>query len=324
MTLENWEYVPIGSDPPDLYSGLQYSEKLSSPDVAQNQITRTYFVSYDVLPSFMDDLLGYAETSGSGIKRVLPNFDPLWANMWAMEASAKGLGKLTQGTTADGKVPKYTVAEITAVYRSPAFQIINDDDIDNELDRYVIREYGFGGEFITINSTGMKFVSNIGADGKHLALNQPPARPTMTMDLTYTWEMVPPNFAISPYVPPNLTPLVNCYGKINSTAFDVNHMNCPAGTVLFLGIDPKMTNYRLTTGAETTNIFWRIAMKFVYRNNGFISRPNTGGGTLNEWAGHQFIWDQSKQWWDLITVDGTTSGGRLFQTANLNTLFTIG
>lgn len=92
----------------------------------------------------------------------------------------------------------------------------------------------------------------------------------------------------------------------------------PKGTVLFVGIDARMTNYRIATGDPNVNRYWEIAFKFLVRDNGMVGSP------INEHAGHNFFWDQGQQRWDLVTTDGTTAGKRLYEYADLNTLFTIG
>lgn len=323
MALDAWTFVPEGSTTPDNYGDFDYSEAYNSGDMSMNQgspsITRVFYIRGDRIPDFMDDLLGYSTGTGGTISRTLPDPHPYYSNFYAMEAKVNLLGQMYQATFMGKAFLEQNVVKVTAEYRSPMYEIKADEDIGDELERYVTRQYGFGGDAITINSTGMQFVSNIGADGRHLALNQPPARPTMTMELQYVWHMVPPNPDTSPYIPPNLGSIIDCYGKVNSTVFDDLHMDCPAGTVLFLGVDPKMTNYRfISTEDPHDNIFWEISFKFLYRENGFVSR-----GSINESAGHNFIWDQSKQWWDLITNDGTVTGGRLYETADLNTLFTL-
>ncbi len=328
MSLDSWNFVPENSTTPDDYGDDDYSEAYNSGEMSMSggspSITRTFYIRGDRIPEFMDDLLGYSDAAGSAITRVLPDPHPYYTNFFALEAKIQPLGQMYQAEFMGKAFLEQTVAKITAEYRSPMYEVKEDGDIADELERFVTRQYGFGGDAITINSTGMQFVSNVGADGRHLALNQPPARPTMTMDLTYTWHMVPPNPSTSPFIPPNLTAIKNCYGKVNDTTFDDLHMACPPGTVLFLGLDPKFTNYRFINAVDRSeNMFWEINMKFLYRDNGFVSRT-VGPNTISEQAGHNFIWDQSKQWWDLITTTGEVGGGRLFETADLNTLFTIG
>ncbi len=331
MSLIDWEYLPQNTpETPDEYTADQYSEQINSGNITStpggNSVTRTFFINHGVIPAFLDDLLGYAYVGNSGdVERILPDKHPLYSNLFAQEASVEGVG-LNGTLQYNNSTAKSLVAKVTAVYKSVDFEVMPDDfDEPDELYRFVSRTMKPAGEYFTVNATGMALVSNIGGDGKHKALAQPPSRITGVMELTYVWRFVPPNPASSPYLPPNLTSLKGCMGRIHvgSDNFDPDHFNAPNGTVLFLACEPRLVAPRVTTGGVDNNIFWEIQMSFLYRDQGLVNR-GTGPTAINEHAGHQFIWDAGKQWWDLITTDGTNTGGRLYQTADLNTLFSIG
>lgn len=287
-----------------------------------------FYINHGVIPAFLDSLLGWADVAnGQYIIRELPDAHPVYSNYYCMEASVEGIG-VKEGQLQYNGIPiaRSQVAKITGVYKSADFEVIPDQQVQNEMYRFVSRTMNFSGEFFTINATGMRFVSNVGSDGEHKALAIPPARITGVSELTYIWRLVPGNPSLGlagRYVTPNMGRITSCLGKVNSLAFDPDVANLPAGTVIFLGAEPKLIAPRITTGQIEDNIFWEIMMKFLYRNNGFVNRT-TDGQVINEQAGHNFLWDQGKEWWDLITHNGLSSGTRLYQTADLNSLFSIG
>jgi len=319
----------MGSDSPDQYGPLEYSEQINSGNITStpgnSSITRTFFIDHQVIPLFLDDLLGYASVGNAGaVERVLPDQHPLFSNYYAMEASVEGLG-LGSNLQYNTKLARSLVAKVTAIYKSIDFEVVADNGSTQEFYRFVTRSMVPAGEYFSVDSTGMYFCSNIGSDGRNKGLSVPPQKLTGTTEVTFVWRLVPPNPASSRFVPPNLTAITNCLGKVHSsgTNFDSQHYNFPSGTVLFLGCEPRMVMPRVTTGAVENNLFWEIGLKFLYRNNGFINR-GTPSGTINEFAGHQFTWDQGNRRWDLITSNGQITGNRLYETADLNSLLTIG
>lgn len=334
MSLTGWTYAP-NKLPDQLLSG-EYTEAKDSYSMSfapGGGITRVYYVNFAVVPAFMDDLMGYVTVANSGttINWVgLPDQDPLYSNCYCLEATMEPLGAMNKNPTY--ALPTYTLAKVTAQYRQVDFAVKADADVTTELDRFVTRVGGYDGEYFTVSNTAMRFVSNVGTDGTHLAISQPPSRITGVQQWTYIWRYVP-SVNSNPFRVPNHTALDNCLGKVHavggsyaptaSYAFDKNNNAFMPGTVLFAGAEPRMHTSRPVTGTRNGNFRWEIAMKFLYRNNGLVSRT-TAGQTINEHAGHQFIWDQALKQWDLITTDGTTAGGRLYESADLNTLFTIG
>src|SRR5262252_6265098 len=154
MGLENWNFVqePSASN----YEGNDYSEALGSGSLSSVPgnpgVTRQFYVRYDVLPAFLDDLQGYATVLADGvtISRVLPDRHPIWANMWVSEATVDPIGPISIYPTKD--LALYPLAKVTARYASPTYKIIPDSELApsgsaaspyRELDRFVTREYAF-------------------------------------------------------------------------------------------------------------------------------------------------------------------------------------
>jgi hypothetical protein len=65
-------------------------------------------------------------------------------------------------------------------------------------------------------------------------------------------------------------------------------------------------------------LYWDLQYKTLIRDNGDV----TIGG-VTERAGHNYIFDTVAGRYDLVTTDGTTSGKRIYETAELNDLFTV-
>jgi hypothetical protein len=315
--------MPEGSVTPDNYTNLQYSEKINSGSITStpgnSAITRVFYINHAYLSDFLDALLGYAEVSNDGlvIRPSLPDLHPKYSNFYAMEATVTPCGLSSSSLQYTDRTAKSLVAEVSALYKSVDFDVVDDDgEQTDELYRFVSRTMNYAGEYFTINNTGMKFVSS---SNPKKSLNIQPAKTTGVCELVYTWHWVPPDPNLSPWVTPNWAAIENCLGKINEETFDPDFMDCPAGTVLFLGAEPRLIAPRVTEAGRDANIYYDITMKFLYRNNGFVDR-----GDIEEYAGHNFVWDMAHMWWDLITHDGTVSGNRLYEEADLNSLFTVG
>ena len=322
MALSTWTYVPQGSGPPPLYGDTDYSEQLNSGNISAGSnasCTRIFFIKDEVIPSFLDALLGYGQVSNVGaVQRVLPDPHPVFNNMYASEATVERMGLNPLSVQYPNKTARSTTAKVTATYKPVDYEVVADTGSIAEQYRFVSRSKLPAGEYFSIDATGMYYCNKVNPDGKHVSLASPPGRITASAEITMTWHAVPPNTATSPFIEPNCAAITNCLGRVNSVAFDPAHYNYPAGTVLFMAAEPRMVANRVTTGAANYNYYYEITMKFLYRNNG------PSAVVAGEYAGHQFVWDQANRRYDLITTTGLTGGNRLYETADLNTLFQIG
>ena len=299
MALDTWVLVDSGTPTENMVTG-QYKEYRESGkenySTGNSGAVRVFLVAWDVRADFLDDCLGYSYLDGElEIHRILPDPHPEIENFYASEASVEGLGVL--GTSEAGSI-QWTTAKITVPYRPLPYAVETDADTDTELDRYVQRMYAFNADYLTINGV-MKFATS----GK--VLSNPPGRITGTQELTYLWHEVPGK-SDDPFSPPNIDTVDSCYGKVNSSSFD----DYPAGTMLFLGCDPQMVTPRLASD----NFYWNISLKFLHRDNGI----GADGGQ----AGHNYIYDVANARWDKL-VDNATGTHTIYETADLNTLFTI-
>jgi|SRR5579884_1879453 len=322
MTLAAWNYSPPVPD--DGLGALDYKELKESGKEAYSPgastANRVFMTNWLVRVNFIDALLGFSYLdANNNVKRILPDPHPEIPTFYAEDASVEGFGVLGLGAF------RWTNAKITSNYKPRDYFVLADNQVTSELQRYTSRTAAFAADYLTIGG-GMKFVTS------GIVLAAPPGRITTSMELQYTWHEVPA-LPTSPFIIPNLTAINNCIGKVNSTAFDVSGGNYPAGTVLFCGVDPKMVTPKLSVPTTVNgNFAWEITFKFLYRNNGtwgggsssYVPGSGFVGGGGGEIAGHNFLWDQANARWDLVTSDGTASGPRIYQSADLNTLWTIG
>jgi hypothetical protein len=307
--------------------------------------------------NFLSDCLGYSYVIPTGdpdepyfLRRILPDslFD--WPVFYAQSAKVEGIG-------APGESPytfeiDYPVAKVTVDYKPFDFRLLEDNELSGnlgqELERYVTRGMGFEQQMLTLNGN-MKYCT-VPKDN----VATPPGKITGTQEFNFTWHQVPA-LQGNPFTPPNLQAIIDCLGRVNSVPFDtVAGLNSPAGTVLFMSADVKMELPSLG-GSEAQSFltfgglyYWTITMKFLVRNNGVYSamrgQPGNPGGFGNTdlngvVQGHNFIYritgpsSLRKPFWDLITADGnftvtagtppTVDGITIYESADLNTLFTI-
>ncbi|WP_020469322.1 hypothetical protein [Zavarzinella formosa] len=315
MSLENWTYVPVGVSTEDLgaYQYLEGKETgRESYSSGGSQCTRVFLVAWDQRGRFIDDLLGYSYIDGSGrICRVLPDSHPEISNQYATDCSVEGIGQLGIARTGTA-FGSWTTAVITANYKPRPYAIDSDSDVSYysvvgdhpELHRYLTRNSTFSVEMLTVQGA-MKFVTS------QRAIPNPPGKAIGTIGLQYVWNEVPA-ISFNPFVIPNLSAIKACFGKVNNTVFDGGGGNYPPGTVLFLGVDPQQIMPRL----NGDNYYWTITFSFLYRDNGFVE-------SLGENAGHNYLFEPTTGW-DLVTTDGTSGANRIYQSADLNTLFNLG
>jgi hypothetical protein len=156
----------------------------------------------------------------------------------------------------------YGKARYAVSYRALPFQVLADDDITTELDRFVERRQTFAGEAFGFPSQGFLFAS----DNK--PVQSPVYKFLFTKELTYIWYQVPK-------VPE--TNIRACIGHINSATFDTNNpdgSSYPAGTLLMIA--PDVIRRRNALG----DILYEIAYKFLYRAEGWNTAPRPSSGRL--------------------------------------------
>lgn len=258
-------------------------------------------------------LLGYAvwnpiNPSAPVIQRYLPDFHPDFPWMVATKiTNIKGIG--ARGwTTANGvKIARYQIARITVQYEFPEYDLLYDDYTTSEFDRYRTFEAKPAAEYLSVP---------LGSGRPYLTWSQGPGSLTNpkrpfpgnvgfivgTIDFHWKWLQVP--FEALPF-----DDILGTIGRVNKTEF----ADCPAGTLLLIGVDYKRNNSPY--GLRTWTIEYTARYNPRLHNNfyDFIGDAATGTG---------------KGWYQAST-DGTyhapgsvTDGKLLFDEREFDDLFT--
>lgn len=311
MSLDGWTALTPANVPEDLedLASLHYAELKDSGAASlsqqQSSITRLFICRWDERNRFTDDVLGYSTIFGVDpnyvVHRELPDRHPDTDLFYAMscEHSPHGIASQSSGLL------RYPLCKISVSYEAPPFAVKRDDEVTNELQRWVERVYGFQTDYLTIQGAVMKWVR---PDRAALAVT--PGITVGATELNVRWYRVPAKSS-NPFIPPNINFINSCVGCVNSETFD----GYPPGQVLFLGAEPELKLPALFFD----RYYWQINFKFLLRTNGEL----TPGDFLNEVGGHNFKYDFSTGDWRLITGSGTVDGRRLYTQANLNNLFKI-
>lgn len=295
----------------------------------QGQLSRTFLVSWSVHVAFIDALLGSARLDMSNVNdikvnRFLPDEHPYFPSYFVSEVSYEPLGVSSRHPLAP--TAQYPLAKVTATYGHFDFKVrLDDSSQTNELYRFVSRKATFTSELFTVQGQ-MKFVTSGNI------LNIPPTKLIGATELQYTWHQVPTKPVPAPPVTPTAAQKDNPYtnpcaalikdraGKINVNCFDNRYRPY---TVMFLGAEDQ----QLPPRPGDIQRYFNITYKFLIRDNGNTDVPATYDQCVtpdpNEAAGHQAAWDQPNNKWDIVTSTGASTGARLYQTADLNELFTI-
>lgn len=286
--------TPLGSSNyREMHDGT--GEGSISPDSSTH--TRIFLVDWGQMPDFYDDLLGYATLGGGSIIRVLPDEHPLFPGCFARNATYKPWGVKRLETTDHFINPPY--AMLTATYEYVPFNVLADEDIEGEYDRFVEWTLEPQSEFLQLQG-GTKFETT----GR--VLTESPGRIVHTTTITAIWHDVPAFDEDDPAYPPNSSKFDAARGRVNDSDFLGYH----AGTVMFVGCSgAKMTRPRLSDGAR----MWTLPLQFAIKDEGF--------GAQGDIAGWQHLYDVQTDEWDKVLSAKT--GNEIYPTADFNDLFVI-
>jgi hypothetical protein len=293
------------------------------------------------------------------IHRVLPDslFD--WPVFFAQNATVEGWGVPGESPYTYEQV--YPTAKVQVDYKPLNYAVKEDSELSGnvgeELERFVTRGFGFDSQYLTVNGA-MKYCTT-----PYGQVATQPGKITSTQELNYTWHLVPGlagNPFTPPNISAIMSCIGTVNSVAFDT---VAGINAPPGTVLFTSADVTLELPSLggsEAQAYLTNgisYYWTIVFKFSYRNNGVYDTrdpghttnkyyPGVGGNALLNGVpiGHNFVYRTYGQpaspatqlqlpFWDLLTNDGsftvtagsppTVSGVTIYQSSDLNTLFTI-
>jgi len=246
--------------------------------------------------------LGYStvDTNGYTFRRVLPEPHPDYQKFYATDVSdLTGFGKNDQtriirpGATGL-KAPTWDYAGVTTNFRYLDYAVLSDATIRQgkqedewhlgEWNRFMSHSATVRSEYFSVNRPMWFFRTQ-------LEVGKPQNKLVMSEEFTYTWHDVPSDPAF-PWLPPNRFAVNRCIGCVNLDAFDVNNLNAPKGTVLFMGYSAQLR----TPKVPTQQFSWEVEMKFAHRWFGDSSIP-----APDDNIGWNWTWDQAQFRWDLIT-----------------------
>ncbi len=333
MALTTWQQITDGSIPADQLGSNQYIESRETEDASlapnSSSVTRTFFVNWNYRTFFLDDLLGYSTYTGgttaaplATITRDLPDQHPVYLTFYASDASVQGWGQ-PPSASGPSSSAAFKVAKIKATYRPVDYAVLADNQLDtitinsnvypDETERFVTFQYAFQPEYLSLNGL-MQWVGR----SSNKLLGFPPGKIIGALQMTCVWHNVPADGKVNPYQPPNLGNIQSCLGKVNSVPFMPHGQNFPAGTVLFIGADPKMVLPKRSVSVSSA-YEWEISLVFLIKQ---FSPANSYAALT---AGHNWLYDsqQGTGVFDLVTSDGTVSGATIYSATDLNAIFTL-
>jgi hypothetical protein len=255
-----------------------YSERHS---IDGTEYRRRLKVGWNDAYNFVIDVLGETsmtpDPSDGSLVRYPPEPHPFFTSAYAVSMDFnKFLGVPTQypdGSMAvevrggDGEMPEDAegsgFAVYDVVYKVPTYTILEDDDIETELDRWVTRDGKFAIENLTLPGQAFKYGS-LGDTGTPagdaitaaIASKPVPEKTTFpfpTTTLTLTWHQVPS-------IPgPAHRKLL---GTVNDAVFDAGVGDYAAETLLLTGLQWRRTSH------PNGRFYFDWVMEFLYRDKG--------------------------------------------------------
>lgn len=281
-----------------------------------SEAVRVFMVEWGSRIDFLTDVLGFSRWENTDLIRILPDRHPDLYLLYADGARVRPAGNTAQQWPDGSQKADYAI--VTVTYHYLPYEVFEDDDVPDESMRYTTRLYNTSSEFLTIEGH-FQFVTP-GIDGKKALLKQSPGRLQPATEMILTWHDVPPNTLHDDediylkYEYPTINIVNELQGKINDSLFQ----GYEAGTVLFLGAEPRRKRPKVTNEYSPTDqgVLWDIAYKFKV-----LEHDDGEGGVL----GHNSIYNitLTSPRYDLVTSTGDVSGNKIFLEGDLSRLFTI-
>lgn len=261
-------------------NSYEYSELQSGGDEAwskdNSQLNRKFRIRWDQRDLFVADLLGQNLLNGSNdINRRTPDQHPTYGNFFAVDARVRPEGTgvsapSTNGTAADIEV-KHNFGIVEAVYRQLPYVLkvdteVLEDGVYREYNRYTSFNYSFESQYVQLTCT-----PEVGAEGAKTIFRKKITKLVSAMEIKATWHRVPGANSNTLRCPVEDRVAV-LQGKINEVEF----LGFPRGSVLFLGMEPKMGFATVDTNPTyegTPMTEWDITYTFKVRR-GCNSAPS--------------------------------------------------
>lgn len=265
-----------------------------SSDPTTSGLTATVVINASERELFLYDMLGWSEVTGGILRRVLPEpagfdrryycvkLDPLWK-------TPKYTANVLE-LDGDGW-PVFDIAAYKATYVIPLYEVKEDAEITYEHERFCIWRKKPVAEDEQIPGASLKVESATASE--RLPLNEVGVRTGRRFELTCKWLDVPDvgYDVVSQYM-----------NKINNAAVTWNGETYDAETVLVTGVErePRVNG----NGTKSSDFTFTFSIRADGRswNKYWVS-----GATSSRYV--------------YVSADGTVGGDRVFETADLNSLW---
>ena len=281
-----------GNTSPDSKTGIAYSVGFlegdfgETADPSSSSYSALCTVAWEDAQDFVEEMLGRTELTIDGkLNRILPEYCPHKPRAYAMKADLVKTMTWQQNSAVDGW-PEFAQSVYRVTYAVPMYDIKEDEEVTHEHERFCVWSKRITAQNEKIPGLTYKFAS-----GK--PLNEVGVRMGRQLEMTCKWLDVPVfDYAI----------ISDYANKINSSAITLDGTEWDAETVLFVGgsEEPKVN----AAGQRNRD----ISLSFLCRLD---------GRTWNK------FWNPAVAGADKYAEVTDGAGNKLFQTADLNLIWTL-
>ena len=289
--------MPItGSTTPEDKDGITYELDVDVGGVSErvgqetSGITVECVVEYEAAEKWKQEMVGYSSgTTGTKIHRVLPEKCGWDDNLYCMQLDRTQSirGASLSETLGESDWPTFETLRYNATFAAPMYEVLEDDQITDERERFCIWERRLTAENEKIPGGGFKFPS----DNK--IVEQVAIKVARVIELRCTWVDTP----VAPY-----STIKACANRINAAAITLNGIEYDTETVLFKGMDEK----------RRRNPFAQFTYDLVYT---LLIRAD--GRTWNE------LWRVDAAGDVVYEAPEDAAGNKIYRTADLTALWRV-
>lgn len=300
--------MPVtGSTTPARKSAVPYTiltgpgEITEQWEAGHNQTVVLCSTAWATAADFLDDMLGWPLVVGGVLQRTLPERCPYAPTQYAVKADlVRAFGNPYDpapfaspdaSVLGDNAWPDFGTAIYRVTFARPLFDVLEDPDSGgSEMSRHVIRRRKIVPQNEKWPGASYKFVNDAITADKRIPLSEVGVRTGRMIQYQMKWLEVPLTAVLE-------TNQLACANKVNDVTFDGRY---PAETVLFESMDSEP---RTTARGDLVS---DITYNFLVRAD---------GRTWNK------FWSRSNGGFTSVTIDGSSGGTKMFQTADLTKLF---
>jgi hypothetical protein len=294
--------MPLTTTATTTANGIPYSVELDVADQIDqttSSLTVTLAVQDSEAESFKADMLGWSEITASGGLTRTPPEVAKWGNrrdLYCVKLDPIGKTPLfeTDGDWQrnDDGWPEFDIARYRATFVKPLYQVLGDDDVTRELDRFCVWKKRVTAQNEKIPGGGFKWVDDVTAANR-TPVPEVAVRVGRQTVLTCKWIDVPRvDYEI----------LATYCNRINDSDFEMDGTTYETGTLLLTGLDAEP---RVNGRNDKSN---DITFEFAVRSD---------GRTWNK------FWKSGTAGYVEISSDGTSTGDKPFDTVTFDLLWSF-